>query len=98
MSRIIFTYIVPFLLPAAVYALWVWYRGVYVERHGGEAPKLEQGPWPLLLFIGAVLAFGVLAFTALTGGDSPEDSVYVPPHLEDGKMVPGHIEPKTPTP
>jgi len=94
MSRIVFTYVVPFLLPAAVYAAWVWYRMGYVARHGGEAPKLEQGPWPLLLFIGAVLAFLVLATTAMMTGGSPDDT-YVPPHLENGKLIPGHLEPKT---
>jgi hypothetical protein len=95
MGRIIVTYIVPFLLPAVVYAIWVWYRTGYVARHGGEAPRLEKGPWPLLLFLGAVLAFAVLAVTALTRGGSPDD-LYVPPHLEDGKMVPGHLEPRKP--
>jgi len=95
MSRIIFTYIVPFLLPTVVYALWVWYRVGYVARHGGEAPKLEKGPWPLLLFLGAVLAFAVLAVTALTRGGDP-DATYVPPRLENGKLIPGHLEPKKP--
>jgi hypothetical protein len=93
MTRILFTYILPFLLPTAVYASWVWYRTIYVERHGGEAPKLEQGPWPLLLFLGAVLAFAVLGSTALMQGSSP-DSVYTPPHLENGKLVPGRFDPK----
>lgn len=95
MSRILFTYIGPFLLPAAAYAAWVWYRTRYAARHGGEAPKLEQGPWPLLAFCGAALAFAVLAATALSRGGSP-DATYVPPHLENGAMIPGHLEPKKP--
>ena len=95
MSRILVTYIVPFLLPAMVYACWVWYRTGYVARHGGEAPKLEQGPWPLLLFVGAVFAFAVLASTALIRGGSPDEN-YVPPHLENGTLIPGHLEPKKP--
>jgi len=93
MSRIVFSYIVPFLMPAAVYLAWVWYRTRYAEQHGGEAPKLEQGPWPLLLFIGAVFAFMVLGATALIRGGSPDDT-YVPPRLENGKLIPGHLEPK----
>jgi len=96
MSRIIIAYIIPFLLPAAVYALWVWYRTAYVARHGGEAPKLERGPWPLLIFLGAVCALVVLATTALIRGDSPEDGTYVPPRVENGQVVPGHLEPKKP--
>ncbi len=95
MSRIFISYIIPFLLPAATYAAWVWYRTRYADEHGGEVPKLEQGPWPLLLFLGAVFAFVVLGSTALIRGGSP-DETYVPPHLENGNMVPGHLEPKKP--
>jgi len=95
MSRILITYVIPFLLPAAVYAAWVWYRTGYVARHGGEAPRLERGPWPLLLFLGAVSAVAVLSATALLRGGSP-DATYVPPHLENGKLIPGHLEPKKP--
>jgi hypothetical protein len=93
MARIIITYVIPFLLPMAAYASWVWYRAGYVARHGGEAPRLEQGPWPLLLFAGAVSAMIVLAATAwLHGGEADEN--YVPAHVVDGKVVPGHLEPK----
>ncbi len=95
MGRILFTYAVPFLLPIAVYLVWVWYRSGYVARHGGEAPRLEQGPWPLLLFLGAALALAVLAATALVRGGSA-DSHYVPPHVENGQVVPGHLEPRKP--
>jgi len=95
MSRIVFSYIIPFLLPAAVYALWVWYRTRYVAQHGGEAPKLEQGPWPLLLFIGAIFAFAILGTTAMLRGGDP-DQTYVPARVENGTVVPGHLEPKKP--
>src|SRR5690349_5288417 len=70
-SRILFTYIAPFLLPILSYAGWVWYRTRYVAEHGGEAPQFEKGPWPLLLFVGAVLALGMLGISALLQGNSP---------------------------
>ena len=95
MSRILFTYAVPFLLPMAVYMAWVWYRTGYVARHGGEAPRLEQGPWPLLLFLGAALVLVVLGATALSRGGTA-DLIYVPPRLENGQVVPGHLEPQEP--
>lgn len=91
MVRIFFTYLIPFLLPLFVYLCWVWYRMRYAEKHGGEAPVLEKGPWPLLLFIGAVLALTVLGATALLRGGSP-DATYVPPRLENGRVVPGQLE------
>ncbi len=93
MLRIFISYIVPFLLPMAGYAAWIWYRGVHAERHGGEAPSFEQGPWPLMLFLGALLTLGILAFGALTTGGEPGD-IYVPPHPENGKMVPGQTKPR----
>jgi hypothetical protein len=92
MIRIFLTYAVPFLLPIAGYALWIWYRTRHAATHGGEPPRFEQGPWPLMLFLGAVLSFAVLALNALTAG-SPPGGVYVPPHVEDGKVVPGRVVP-----
>ena len=94
MSRIILTYVLPFLTPIAMYALWVWWRTRYVQRHGGEAPRFEKGPWPLLLFAGAVLALGVLGVSAVLQGNSPDEGPYVPPHVVDGQVIPGHIEPR----
>lgn len=94
MFRILFTYIVPFLMPIAVYAAWVAYRARYADRHGGAAPQFEQGPWPLLLFAGALLALAVLGVSAVMQGNSPEEGEYVPPYVENGQIVPGHLEPK----
>lgn len=98
MGRILFTYIVPFLAPIVTYALWVWYRTRYVAEHGGEAPQFEKGPWPMLLFAGAVLALAVLGVSAMLQGNSPDEGVYVPPRVEGGKVIPGHIEPRAPAP
>lgn len=94
MSRILFTYVLPFLLPILSYAAWVWYRTRYVARHGGEAPQFEKGPWPLLLFAGAVLALGMLGLSAAFQGNSPDEGDYVPPRVENGQIIPGHIEPR----
>ena len=92
MIRILFTYVAPFLLPIAVYAGWVWYRTGYVARHGGKAPKFEQGPWPLLLFLGVVLTFTIMGTAAMMRGESA-GSAYEPAHIESGKIVPGHLDP-----
>jgi hypothetical protein len=93
MVRIVFTYIVPLLLPSAVYFAWGWYRTRYVAEHDGQAPKLESGPWALLLFLGAVLTLASFATTALLQG-SAAGSVYTPPHLENGQVVPGRMDAK----
>ena len=99
MPRFLLTYIVPFLLPILTYAAWVWYRTRYVQKHGGEAPKFEKGPWPMLLFAGAVLTLVVLGVSATIQGNAPDEGRYVEPRVENGQVIPGHIEPrKTPKP
>jgi len=90
MTRILLTYLVPFLLPIAIYAVWVWYRTGYAARHGGEAPKFEQGPWPILLFTGALLTFGVMGIIALNQGESA-GAAYEPARIENGRIVPGQF-------
>jgi len=95
MGRILFTYLVPFFAPMAVYLAWAYYRARYVAEHGGEAPSIERGPWPLLLFLGAVLAFATLSVTALTRGGSA-GAIYTPSHLENGQVVPGRMDDASP--
>ncbi|MBM3513304.1 MAG: hypothetical protein FJX59_06270 [Alphaproteobacteria bacterium] len=96
MIRTLLQYGIPFLLPLAGYAAWVWYRNAYADRHEGALPKFEEGPWPAMLLLGAVLMAASMAYTALTSGAS-SDATYVPPRVEDGKVIPGQfIEPGEP--
>jgi len=95
MTRAVLTYVVPFLLPLAAYVAWSWYRARYAAEHDGNPPRLEQGPWPMLLFLGAVLAFATLAASALLRGGDP-GSVYTPSYLEHGQVMPGRTVPKQP--
>ena len=91
--RILFIYLLPFLLPLAAYLAWAWYRATYVKEHDGNQPEIEKGPWPALLLIGALLAFGVMAATALMRG-ADSDATYTPPRYEDGRVTPGRLEEK----
>jgi heme A synthase len=93
MVRIIFTYIVPLLLPTAIYLAWAWYRTRYLAEHGGEPPQLEKGPWALLLFLGVVLTLASFAVTGLIGG-SDAGALYTPSRLENGQVVPGRMDAK----
>ncbi len=91
--RIFFLYVLPFLLPLTAYLAWAWYRATYVKKHGGNAPEIEKGPWPFLLFLGALLAFGVMGATALIRGADP-DATYTPSRYEDGRIIPGQLDEK----
>ena len=91
--RIFLIYVLPFLLPLIAYLIWAWYRSSYVKTHGGEPPQIDKGPWPFLLFLGAILAFATMATTAMMRGADP-DATYTPPRFEDGQVIPGQLEEK----
>ncbi|MBR1120394.1 hypothetical protein JQ628_02615 [Bradyrhizobium lablabi] len=84
MIRPVLTEIGIFLIPFAVYALFL-----IATRSGVFA----QSSWPLHLV--AKLALGslllvVLSFILLAHfSGAPPGSTYVPAHIEDGKLVPG---------
>jgi Family of unknown function (DUF6111) len=84
MIRPAFTEIGIFLIPFAVYALFL-----IATRSG----LLVQSSWPLhvvaRLALGALLLVAVsLVLLAHFSGASP-NSTYVPAHIENGKFVPG---------
>ena len=82
MIRILLTYIAPLILPAVLYFLWL-------RMAGGEQDR--KVPWSWLVIAGVILVAIVLVGLALL--DGTRDGVYVPPHMENGKIVPGHVEP-----
>ncbi len=74
-----------FLVPFLAYAAW--------RRLN---PGIEPGPRLLLAAAaGVVLALAALLWFGLSR--SLEAGIYVPPHLQDGHMVPGHTEPARPS-
>jgi hypothetical protein len=87
MIRPILTEILLFLTPFAVYALFL-----YATRAGVLHPEA----WPpkvlgwltaaaVLLMIGGFVVLGQMDY-------QPAGSNYVPPHVEDGKVIPGHFK------
>jgi len=91
MTRIFFTYIVPLLLPTLVYFLWMLPAWRQAKAEGRDAPPWEDAPW-VWLFIAGVVFFGVsLVVFGVTDGASPDEQ-YAPPHMEDGRIVPGQFD------
>ncbi len=91
MIRILLTYVVPLLLPAALYVLYVIAARRIMAGRGDLAAHLRRVPWLWLLAAGvALMAISLAIYSLSTGGDS--DRPYVPPRFEDGKIVPGHFE------
>jgi hypothetical protein len=73
-----------FALPFGLYALYLLLQGP--DRTG--APR--QHPWTPLVIAGLVLVASSFLIWGLTEGEPV--GLYVAPHLEHGKVVPGHVE------
>jgi Family of unknown function (DUF6111) len=82
--RLFLQYLLPLLLPFLIYA-------AYVALAQGRMPRwLDLGAteWAMLGGAGlALLMISLVTWSLLSG--SPPDEAYVPPHLEDGRIVPG---------
>jgi Family of unknown function (DUF6111) len=83
MGRAILTIILPLFLPTALYIGWRLALG-----RGVNLPAA----WVWLTAAGLILAALTLVLVSFDFGE-PRDGVYVPPHLSDGKIVPGHVVP-----
>ena len=90
MIRILLTILLPMALPATVYFLWFANeRRRAIAAGTPEAmPRLGDVPWFVLASAGFAIAAVVLFATSIYSGDEP-GATYVPPHLEDGHVVPG---------
>ena len=87
MIRRILLDIVLFLLPFFLY-------GIYWRAIGQATAKGKAGvhPWTILTAIGLVLVIASFIWWRLSTGDAM-NGLYVPPHVEDGEVVPGQFVP-----
>ncbi|MFN4283782.1 MAG: DUF6111 family protein [Alphaproteobacteria bacterium] len=92
MIRILLIYVLPLLAPSLLYLLWrLWQtkrRTGTVE--GDMRGIMRRAPWVKLAAAGTALLALTLFIAALTGGE-PAHEAYTPPHMENGKVVPGDI-------
>ncbi|MCS6879157.1 MAG: DUF6111 family protein [Geminicoccaceae bacterium] len=84
MLRIALVEILLFLAPFALYALW----RLLVTK---GARLLADTPWFLLMVSGLLAACAGLVLLLWLEPGAPPGSVYVPPRLEDGRLVPGEF-------
>ena len=74
-----------FFLPFALYAAYLRLA------KQDESDAQRKHPWTFLFASGLVLVAASFLIWGITEG-SGEQGVYVPPHVEDGRVVPGHVE------
>ncbi len=91
MLRIVITYILPLALPTALYFAWVVWRRK--SKAPEEKPQIPM-PWFTLILAGLILMSLGLVMSVVLGPKNPPGSVYQPPRLENGKVVPGQFVPK----
>lgn len=94
MPREILTLVVPLLLPTVLYLVWV--HAMRRSAPAGAA-RWRRLPWAWLALSGVVLTALVLIVVTVGFGTTAR-GVYVPPRFENGRIVPGHIEPAIPEP
>lgn len=91
MTRVVIEFLMPLLLPVAIFVIWV----LLSQRRSGQdrsvAERLRDGPWAWLILASLLLLAVVLVYAALTAG-APAGAKYRPPHVEDGRVVPGTFE------
>jgi len=88
MIRVVVENIVLFLLPTAIYVIYV----LLTRKPGNKAGVLDDAPFIWLMISGTALVFLVLVAFGTTSGGKP-GQVYVPPHLgEGGKIEPGELK------
>lgn len=90
MPREILTLVVPLLLPTVIYVIWL-----SAARSSGAngAVAWRKLPWVWLALSGVGFA-AVVLFVVTVGFGTTTPGVYVPPHIENGRIVPGHVEPE----
>ena len=89
MLRVFFTIVLPLLLPTALYLVWL--RIAHRSQQDGAVHWVAL-PWLWLAGAGALLLALVLFVVTVHFGTSTPGT-YVPPRWEDGRIVPGHVEP-----
>ena len=89
MLRIVFEVALPLVLPTLLYLLWL--RLVRRWQPPG-LPGWAALPWVWLTGTGVLLlVLMLLVMNTHFGVTTP--GIYVPPRWQDGRIIPGHIEP-----
>jgi hypothetical protein len=88
-SRVFFDVLL-FLLPFALYLAYLRLR------EQDEEASSKQHPWTSLFISGLVLVAASFVFWGLFE-NANQRGVYIPPHLEDGRLVPGRVVPEAET-
>jgi hypothetical protein len=89
--RVLIEFALPLALPTVAYFAWAaWDRRRQAALGAGAPREWADAPWVWLIGLGG-LAVAAVAVALTAGHDAA--GRYVPPHVEDGRVVPGRVEP-----
>jgi hypothetical protein len=89
MIRIVIEHGFIFLVPTILYVAWIAFSR---DDWPGLDRVVTAAPLLNLFAAGAALVLAVLFGFSSRTGNTPDES-YVPPHVQDGKLEPGHPVP-----
>lgn len=91
--RLILQYLLPLLLPTLAYLAWMRHARRRATERGEDAATVNwrDAPWPWLVLMGLIVLLAAFALLADFKGEGLGGN-YVPPRMEDGRVVPGHVE------
>lgn len=90
--RLLLELVLPALIPVLIYLGYLRVEQRRAAARGDEVlPWWAETPWIPLAGAGVLLAAIVLSVIVLRSGDAIH-GVYIPAHLENGALVPGHVE------
>ena len=91
MLRTALFHIILLIAPAVLFMMYlVIARKVRLSK-SDTAKMLRELPWPWLLGIGIALMAASLIVLSMSSGED-RGGTYVPPHMEDGQVVPAKVE------
>lgn len=82
----------PVFIPIILYFVWfLFFRNK--KEASDKVSKLESKLWSLALITSLIIAIVTIIVLALSM-ESNKDSIYTPPKLDNGKVIPGKISPR----
>ena len=88
MIRIVIENILLFLLPTAMYVVYV----LLTRRTTSAGMIVNDAPLVWLFLAGAVVVVATLVYYGTTNPGGRPDQTYTPPRMKDGRIEPGELK------
>lgn len=80
----------PVLIPLLIYIVWMFSVRRRAKKMGEKPPHFRDGPLFWVVVSSLLIAVVMFVWIGLSHPQNRGD--YVPPHMENGRIVPGAIE------